>query len=82
MNCIKEKKFLFWKWKVVEHNFEISYIDKFMYCSEDFHVHYHCKNCGIEHIEKFVTADELILKGFLPTELNEITPDNFGYPKK
>lgn len=36
--CIKDKKFLFFKWREIEHDFKMFSISKFMYCSTTFTV--------------------------------------------
>lgn len=61
-NCIKNKKFLWWKWRVVEHSYKPKYISKFMTSSDDYHLEYECE-CGANFTAKFVTQDELILIG-------------------
>ena len=61
MDCIKEKKFLFWKWKQVEHNYKMHRISKFMKTSDTFHVDYKCSTCGATYTKKFVEQDELML---------------------
>lgn len=76
MNCIKEKKFLFWKYKKVEHNYQLNYISKFMDSSETFHLHKKCRDCGITITEKFVDKDTLILLGVPVKEIEKITRYN------
>ena len=78
MNCIKEKRFLFWKYKVVKHDFKMSHIYKFMRSSEHFRVGYRCA-CGQGMIKHFVTNDELLLKGIPQDVLNGITDTKWHY---
>jgi len=79
MNCIKEKRFLFWKYKVVEHNYKIHRISKFMNSSTTFHVEYKCENCGAIRLRKFVEQDELILEGIPIEELLKVDDWNWYY---
>ncbi len=79
--CIVEHKFLFWKWKAVEHDFHIYKIEKFMYCSSDFIVTWKCSRCETPYKRNFVTHDELILKGISPEILNNISEDKPYYQK-
>ena len=75
-NCIKEKKFLWWKWKVVEHNYKPKRISKFMTSSNTYHLDYECE-CGAEFIKKFVTQDSLILMGIDINKLKPLDYDRF-----
>jgi hypothetical protein len=77
-NCIKEERFLFWKYKVVRHKYDIIGINKFMYSSDTFHVHYKCKNCGLSKSDSFIEPDTLILNGIAPEILNEVGTDWFS----
>lgn len=82
MNCIKEKKFLFWKWRAVEHCWKIHSISKFMDSSETFHVNCVCADCGAARTDKFVKYDTLILKGFSAETLNKIDSHNWHAIKR
>jgi len=73
MGCIKSKSFLFWKWEVVEHDFEMYSIDKFMDTSPNFRVWTKCKVCGAINKKSFVERDELLLKGFSLKFLESVT---------
>lgn len=79
--CIKEKRLLFYKYKVLEHSYKVSFISKFMDCSTDFRVHYECEGCGATKVEKFVDKDSLILRGFPVKELEKVDSFNFYSPK-
>ena len=72
-SCIKKKRFLFWTWEEVVHDFKSTHISKFMPTSTTFHVYSECKNCGLQQEQKFVSADELIKKGFSANFLNNIS---------
>lgn len=80
--CIKEKRFLFWKFIKVEHDFHILSICKFMFVSEDFIVNYTCSRCGATYRDLFVKYDDLLLRGFTPETLNKITDMNWHYPQQ
>jgi hypothetical protein len=80
-SCIKEHTFLFWKWKVVDHDYRLYSIIKFMSSSIDFQVKDKCTVCGLYRKREFVTADELILAGISPSTLNDITDKNYYYVK-
>jgi hypothetical protein len=73
MDCIKEKRFLFWKFKIIEHDFKVLRVNKFMFASTTFHVHSECRVCKITKTEKFVTKDELIWLGIPVSEIEKIT---------
>lgn len=73
MECVKEKKFLFWKWKQVDHRYKMHTISKFMSCSDTFHVTYKCSACGAGYKRKFVEQDELILAGIKVENLQEVS---------
>jgi len=79
MDCIKEKKFLFWKWKQVEHNYKMHRISKFMKCSDTFHVDYKCSTCVATYTKKFVEQDELILAGIPIETLQKVDDWNWHY---
>lgn len=80
-NCIIEKRFLFWKYKVVEHDYRLYQISKFMNSSTDFHVHYVCTKCGAKKEAHFVEQDDLILLGIPVKILNSITASSPYYKK-
>ena len=71
-NCIKKKKFLWWKWNVIEHNYKPRTISKFMTSSDTYHLDYECE-CGAEYTRRFVTQDDLILMGI---DINKLKPLN------
>ena len=73
MDCIKEERFLFWKWKVIHHTYELKRVNKFMWVSQTYHCHYQCTVCGITKTEKFVEKDKLILEGIPVSEIEKIT---------
>ena len=75
-NCIKEKKFLWWKWVVLEHNYKPKKISKFMLSSDTYHLNYECE-CGAEYTERFVTQDSLILLGVDINKLKPLDYDRF-----
>lgn len=77
MDCIKEKKFLLWRWKRVEHNYKMHRIRKFMKSSSTFHVDYKCEVCVAEYTRKFVEQDELILAGISVETLNNVDDMNW-----
>lgn len=79
MECIKEKRFLFWKYKAIEHTYKMHRVSKFMDSSTTFHVHYRCEVCGAEYSEKFVEQDELLLAGIPVDELKKVTAYNWYY---
>lgn len=81
MNCIKHKRFLFWKWKAVEHTYKIWSVSKFMSCSTDFIVKHRCESCGAVTTRHFVKQDELILAGIPVNELNKVDDFNYYYPQ-
>ena len=76
MECIKKKKFLFWKWVVIKHDYVIHRISKFMITSDTFHVTRKCSVCGIERTEKFVDQDYLLKIGIPVDEIDKI--DDWG----
>jgi len=75
MQCVKEQRFLFLKWRYVEHDYRMYRIIRFMRSSTTFHVEYKCK-CGAKYTRSFVEQDELILAGISVETLNKI--DNFN----
>ncbi len=79
MECIKEKRFLFWKYKAIEHTYKMHRVSKFMDSSTTFHVHYICEVCGAEYTKKFVEQDELLLAGIPVDELKKVTAYNWYY---
>ena len=76
-NCFKNKKFLWFKWNVIEHNYKPKRISKFMTSSDIYHLDYECE-CGAEIIEEFVTQDSLILMGIDINKLKTLDYDRFG----
>lgn len=81
-NCIKIKKFLFWKIKTVVHDYKMYRISKFMDSSETYHVGYKCSNCGCSYSDIFVEQDYLILNGIPVEELIKVTSKKFYYPNE
>jgi hypothetical protein len=73
MSCIKEGRFLFWKYKNISHSYEMIGIWKFMRSSTSFHVQYKCKGCGLLKEDSFVQPDELIIKGISAKTLNDVS---------
>lgn len=82
MSCLKEKRFLFWKYKTVEHDFIVWAISKFMSCSHHFQVHWARKNCDRRETESFFENDRLIKMGFNQSDLNKVTDSKWFYPKQ
>ena len=78
-SCIKEKRFLFWKYKVVEHDYKIWRIGKFMWCSKKFEVTWKCTICKTPKDRHFVEYDELILEGLSSEILNNVSEFNAYY---
>jgi len=72
VKCIVERKFLFWKWKEVQHSFKLYSVEKFMWCSTSFIVHRKCEICGRIKKESFVENDQLILEGVPQEILNDV----------
>ena len=68
MDCIKEKSFLFWRWKRVEHKFKIHRINRLLKWTDSYHVTYKCGTCGAKCTRGFVEQEELILAG-IPIEI-------------
>ncbi len=81
MKCIKTKKFLWWSWTVIEHDYKIFSISKFMDCSTSFHVNRVCVECEATELTKFVEKDTLILEGVPVKILENIRQYNGYYPK-
>ena len=81
MNCVKEKRFLFWKYKKVEHDYKVGRISKFMDSSDTFVVDWECQ-CGASYSEHFITWDELLLMGFTSEILSKIDKWNWYYPEE
>lgn len=79
MECIKYKKFLFWEWKAVEHNYKMYRISKFMKCSDDFHIEYKCSVCSASYTERYVKLNELILLGIPTQSLLKVDDCDFYY---
>ncbi len=77
MECVKSKKFLFWKYQTVDHDYQMFRISKFMKSSDTFHVEFKCSRCGAEKKEKFVEQDDLILAGITVDQLKKIDDLNF-----
>jgi len=82
MSCLKEKRFLFWKYKTGEHDLIVHAISKFMSSSHHFQVHWTCKNCNKREKESFVENDRLIKMGFNQSDLNNVTDSKWFYPKQ
>ncbi|MCK9415454.1 hypothetical protein M0Q97_02200 [Candidatus Dojkabacteria bacterium] len=81
LSCIKEKRFLFWKWKEIKHTYKPYCISKFMKYSSTFHVEYKCSVCGATKERSFVEQDELLLLGIPLEVLNKITDIHHHYIK-
>lgn len=75
--CIVEKRFLFWKHKVVEHDFKMHRISKFMDTSKHFQIEWRCSKCDVAKLQSFVENDELLLKGISQEILNKV--DSFHW---
>lgn len=83
ISCIIDKSFLvFWKYKVVRHDFKMHRISKFMDVSKDFQVEWKCSKCGLSKEESFVTNDELLLQGIPQDVLNKIDSWNWHFMNK
>jgi len=78
-SCVVHKRFLFWKYDEVVHDYELYSIVKFMYCSTDFIVRWKCSKCAAIKTRKFVSYDELLLKGVSSEILNGITDDEYYF---
>ena len=79
-NCIKIIGWWIFKSKVVIHTWRISSISKFMDCSDTFHVHYKCKECGATKTSRFIEKDTLILWGIPVSDIEDITAYSHYYP--
>jgi hypothetical protein len=73
MECIKEKRFLFWKYKSIKHTYKTHRVSKSMDSSITFLVEYKCEVCGDEYINNSVEKDELLLAGIPVCELKKVT---------
>jgi len=72
MECIKTVGWWIFKTRVVRHNFKPIGVWKFMFSSTSYHVNYKCESCGITEERAFVTKDELLLMGCLPSKIEGI----------
>lgn len=76
-SCVKEKKFLFWKWVTIEHNYRRRWITKHMIASKTFKVIYKCSNCMATHTVHHVEQDTLLKAGISVKALRGI--DNWNW---
>lgn len=84
MSCpknIRNHKFLWWKWTSEGyHDFELTRIGKFMYCSDNFETSSVCRNCHTRKETHFTEMEDLIRDGYSVDILNDITPRKAYYP--
>lgn len=79
--CIFEKRlFFFWRRSVIEHDYKIVSIEKFMLSSTDFVVRSICERCQKERVERFVDYDKLLKAGISAEVLNSISEWPYYFP--
>lgn len=81
VKCIKEKRFLFWKYKTIKHNFTLNYIRRFADKPSEFVVASICNGCGAKQ-ERYADRDELLLDGIPAKELDQISLFRWYEPNK
>ena len=76
-SCIKNKQKFLWFSYFGSHDYRLTYIGKFMSCSEDFETTVKCKLCGCKSQRAFVSYNELLRVGFKPEFLDKIVEPFF-----
>lgn len=72
MNCVVEKRFLFWTWNVFRHDYKVDFIYQNPVSTEvSYYVAGTCKKCGrAEVLRTRCSYDTMLLNGFSPESLN------------
>lgn len=80
--CTKRPGKFLWIFSILyPHNYQITYIGKFMSVSSRFELSLRCKLCGCRDKRSFVSYGELIRIGFQSEFLDAITTSGVAYDK-